>query len=245
MEVHRRQWACPFCESLFPTSSDFTDHVNEAHRSRLGNIGEEALLAFASQPLQRITASACPLCDYEASLRARLGVEGQILISPVKFRNHLGHHMEQLALFVLPKAYLHEDEEDELQAAEPPDNADSEISDEGDMQISDEVTPAGITGNAAGSTEKAVSIISLEVDSIPHILDSVPALALGWQPPHDFTPPTADFETEDFDLIPRREESMFGGDLFTPGWVRGYGEAKEGYCGRCKVGHWVNIFDET
>jgi hypothetical protein len=245
MEVHRRQWACPFCESLFTTSREFEAHANEAHGSRLGNTGREALLALASQPLQRIPASACPLCDYQASLGARLGPEGEILISPAKFRNHLGHHMEQLALFVLPKAYLREDEDDESQDEEPPDNAESEVSNEGDTQISDDVSLSGNCDDAIESAQKALSILSMEADSTPHIFGSAPALALGWQPPQVFTPAAADFETGDPDLIPRREEAMFGGDLFTPGWVRGYDEAKEGFCGRCVVGHWVNIPDGT
>jgi hypothetical protein len=219
--------------------------VNEAHGSRLGNTGREALLALASQPLQHIPASACPLCDYKVSLGPRPNIEGEILVSPAKFRNHLGHHMEQLAFFVLPKAYLYEDEEDKSQAEEPPDNAEREASDERDAQISDDVRLAGNRDNAIESAKKAITVISMEADSTPHILDSAPALALGWQPPHDFTPAAADFEIEDPDLIPRREESMFGGDLFTPGWVRGYDTAKEGYCGRCEVGRWINIPDGT
>ncbi|KAF8451452.1 hypothetical protein BDZ91DRAFT_669163 [Kalaharituber pfeilii] len=59
----------------------------------------------------------------------------------------------------------------------------------------------------------------------------------------NFTPPAQDFEHDDVDLIPRREDSMFGGDLFTPGWVRGYGKDKEGFCGRCEPGVWLNIDD--
>lgn len=59
----------------------------------------------------------------------------------------------------------------------------------------------------------------------------------------DFHPPEKDFEVDDVDLLPRREDSMFGGDLFTPGWIRGYGSEEEGFCGRCEPGMWHNRQD--
>ncbi|KAL9629954.1 MAG: hypothetical protein Q9204_004982, partial [Flavoplaca sp. TL-2023a] len=37
----------------------------------------------------------------------------------------------------------------------------------------------------------------------------------------DFTPDSKDFEVDDDDLMPRREEPMFEGDIFTPSWEHG------------------------
>ncbi|KAL8654300.1 MAG: hypothetical protein Q9210_001581 [Variospora velana] len=81
--------------------------------------------------------------------------------------------------------------------------------------------------------------------SVFDILESSPDLAFKWMPPMDFTPDAKDFEADDDDLTPRREEPMFGGDIFTPVWVRGYGVQKEGFCGRCNPGVWHNLEDST
>ncbi|KAL2055286.1 hypothetical protein ABVK25_004624 [Lepraria finkii] len=54
----------------------------------------------------------------------------------------------------------------------------------------------------------------LGIDALAEELDSAPDLAFIWMPPMDFTPPEEDFEVEDDDLVPRREDSMFGGDIF-------------------------------
>ncbi|KAL8883191.1 MAG: hypothetical protein Q9192_007373, partial [Flavoplaca navasiana] len=76
-------------------------------------------------------------------------------------------------------------------------------------------------------------------------LDSPIGLAFKWMPPMDFTPDSKDFEVDDDDLMPRREEPMFEGDIFTPGWVRNYGQRKEGFCGRCTPGTWHNLEDAS
>jgi ankyrin repeat protein len=80
-------------------------------------------------------------------------------------------------------------------------------------------------------------------DETLEVLTTAPELAMGWLPPMNFTPPKRDFEADDIDWIPRREDSMFGGDLFTPGWVRGHGKDKEGFCGRCEPGLWHKMQD--
>jgi len=159
-----------------------------------------------------------------------LGTAGPMMIKPEQLRSHLGRHLEQLAIFVLPKsALMHELEED--------DDDDSRSS-ESDLADDDDPKQDALKDV---STDDVLMVLGSQSDQPPHILHEAPALALGWQPPHDFTPPAQYFETDDEDITPRREESTFGGDLFTPGWVRGYGKTKEGWCGRCEVGHWVNI----
>lgn len=143
-----------------------------------------------------------------------------VFIRPAQFRSHLGRHLEQLALFVLPKRSLVQDDDEGL-PPNPPSDAES-IDSEGDDEH--------IRGDedVEQSLEDLFAMMAIDTDHTPHLLSSAPDLALGWQPPHDSTPLAADFETEDPDMIPRREESMFGGDLFTPGWVRSYNN-------RCKA----------
>ncbi|RYO99930.1 hypothetical protein DL764_006671 [Monosporascus ibericus] len=52
-------------------------------------------------------------------------------------------------------------------------------------------------------------------------------------------PPPEDMNPEDPDLIPHEQELRFEGDLYTPRWVRGHGNKREGWCGICKPGRWL------
>jgi len=52
-------------------------------------------------------------------------------------------------------------------------------------------------------------------------------------------PPVEDMNPEDPDLEPRSQELRFEGDLYTPKYVRGHGNKREGWCGICKPGRWL------
>lgn len=52
-------------------------------------------------------------------------------------------------------------------------------------------------------------------------------------------PPPEDMTPEDPDLIPHEQDLRFDGDLYTPRWVRGHGNKREGWCGICKPGRWL------
>jgi hypothetical protein len=39
--------------------------------------------------------------------------------------------------------------------------------------------------------------------------------------------------------LPRAQELRFEGDLYTPKYVRGHGNKREGWCGICKPGRWL------
>ncbi|KAK2666218.1 Transcription regulator Rua1, C-terminal [Fusarium oxysporum f. sp. vasinfectum] len=56
------------------------------------------------------------------------------------------------------------------------------------------------------------------------------------------TPPLPeDMNHEDPDMIPREQELRCEGDLYTPRWVRGHGNKREGWCGICKPGRWLEL----
>ena len=56
---------------------------------------------------------------------------------------------------------------------------------------------------------------------------------------HDqLSPPPEDMQCEDHDA-PRAQELRFEGDLYTPKYVRGHGNKREGWCGICKPGRWL------
>lgn len=52
-------------------------------------------------------------------------------------------------------------------------------------------------------------------------------------------PPEEDMKPEDPELVPRSQELRFEGDLYTPKYVRGHGNKREGWCGICKPGRWL------
>ena len=238
-----------------------------------------ALTGRAARPLQHIAASACPLCDYESIVRRKSGAETStepITVRIRTFRNHLARHLEQLALFVLPKREVIDQPDDNpksdaanegegVMSGQAPDSDDSEaIEDdisvkkgdedrkldlEDDQSIDQMIAGLDLTGMTSkllattldGSDNE--SILGMEYKQGDE--DSTPALAFVWMPPMDFTPPQEFFDVDDEELVPRREEPMFGGDMFTPGWVRGYGKRKEAFCGRCSPGVWHNIEDSS
>lgn len=53
------------------------------------------------------------------------------------------------------------------------------------------------------------------------------------------SPPPEDFSCENEDDIPRVQDLRFEGDLYTPKYVRGHGNKREGWCGICKPGRWL------
>ncbi|KAI9668917.1 MAG: hypothetical protein M1829_005229 [Trizodia sp. TS-e1964] len=176
-----------------------------------------------------------------------------ITVKPQVFRAHLGRHLEQIALFVLPRSELMELPDAPVQstAAHHGDREPIEktlLSDDSEAEHENiNLTPQSESQKTIDDeplmqldmvNEKETIFISHNIQTE---LTTAPELAMGWLPPMNFTPPEKDFEAENTDCIPRREDSMFGGDLFTPGWVRGYDKEKEGFCGRCEPGVWHNI----
>ncbi|OAA64124.1 hypothetical protein LEL_10644 [Akanthomyces lecanii RCEF 1005] len=52
-------------------------------------------------------------------------------------------------------------------------------------------------------------------------------------------PPPEDMNPSDPDMVPYEQELRFDGDMYTPKWVRGHGNKREGWCGICKPGRWL------
>ncbi|KAF8421821.1 ankyrin repeat-containing domain protein [Tirmania nivea] len=281
LEVHRLQWFCGSCSAVLSSAKSFQKHMRQEHPNLLfaTSCGElQALTDRAERPIQRIPATECPLCDYDEILKQRrrgseLGIAANnepITLRLKTFRRHLGRHLEQLALFVLPKSELMEMPQDlaesqasekQVQDGEGSDGEDDAVltAEDQDYDTQEEVCRGNASPVVSGSRSLQVStdhqpefdlkdlqlITSLNADTNVDVsgMENAPELAMGWLPPMNFTPPQRDFENEDIDLRARREEPMFGGDLFTPGYVRGYGKDKEGFCGRCEPGVWLNIED--
>lgn len=75
-----------------------------------------ALIKASRQSVDRIPAASCPLCHWDATLRdltSHISADETVVVTTGQFRQHLGAHMEQLALFALPRSYEYEEENEE------------------------------------------------------------------------------------------------------------------------------------
>jgi hypothetical protein len=117
LQNHRREWICQYCNHTpFLTSTSFSAHILSSHPAVLTSTQIEAVILQSEEAVENVSAFECPLCDewQEAMMnrkqikeeRARTISDGET-IEPYgtkkQFRRHLGRHMEQLALFAVPK----------------------------------------------------------------------------------------------------------------------------------------------
>lgn len=52
-------------------------------------------------------------------------------------------------------------------------------------------------------------------------------------------PPASDFHDLDPDLYPKQQKTRFPEDMYTPKWIRGKNQTKEGWCALCPQGKWL------
>ncbi|KAI5810619.1 hypothetical protein BZA77DRAFT_347632 [Pyronema omphalodes] len=96
-EFHRREWPCEHCDQVSSSSQDFKDHITKRHRHLLG-IESMAMLVDRSERVVE-SSQPCPLCSE--------------ILTPKRLQSHLGKHMQQIALFVLPGSLQEEEEDDD------------------------------------------------------------------------------------------------------------------------------------
>jgi len=114
LECHRLEWCCHLCSHPpFTSESDFRKHMHARHAHFTSSGQLSALLQISKQPVDRIPAAACDLCDWETILRnsdTSNQADDTLVVTVEQFRRHLGSHMETLALFALPRNYRDEGE---------------------------------------------------------------------------------------------------------------------------------------
>lgn len=88
---------------------EIKDHIKQGHENEVGEEMFSAMFEPISQPIRQIAASACPLCDYERELNKTVRISRFAhpgFVNLEQFKDHLGRHLEQLALLALPRNYL-------------------------------------------------------------------------------------------------------------------------------------------
>jgi tetratricopeptide (TPR) repeat protein len=114
LSYHRAQWCCGFCgKDDIRSLKVFKDHVRSRHMQGLKNDQLDALSEASRRPIDHIPASDCPFCqEWEAKLRLanpNISADEIVVVTPIQFRQHVGAHMQQLALFSIPRGFLEDD----------------------------------------------------------------------------------------------------------------------------------------
>ena len=124
LHSHRREWFCSLCNQTFKTKDACEHHMEQRHLEGLTEGQLSALVDMCERPVEVIPATACPLCDWDTIWRSRGAVAEQtpfpdtINVTAKAFRAHVGRHLEQLALFALPKIFNDEEADVESGRAE-------------------------------------------------------------------------------------------------------------------------------
>lgn len=122
LQNHLVEWNCCFCSHIpFQTRDKFEKHVRKSHANSFTDDQLPSLFKACQKPVDKLPASACPFCgDWETRLRElnqHLSAEEVLVVTPQQFRHHVGSHMEQLALFAIPRGYKEDGDGDSGGAA--------------------------------------------------------------------------------------------------------------------------------
>ena len=102
---HRRECVCPICGLLCQDKPKTRAHLSHFHGDMIENTQVDALLQTSSRPPEHLKAADCPFCDWSLVLHKRnITPHAQDLVVPSRrFMKHLGRHLEDFALFVVPQ----------------------------------------------------------------------------------------------------------------------------------------------
>ena len=107
LTCHRLEWCCRFCSyPAFATQEKLAAHMRARHTQLSSPAQLSVLLHASKQVVDRIPAADCLLCDWESVLKqnnAPTSLDETLVVTVDQFRRHVGSHMEQLALFALPR----------------------------------------------------------------------------------------------------------------------------------------------
>ncbi|KAJ3578723.1 hypothetical protein NPX13_g1842 [Xylaria arbuscula] len=98
MQLHRRQWICQQCACGYASKSEITNHIRRNHQFNITDRELAILLDMSERPNDEGNHDRCPFCHATMSTR--------------KLLDHIAGHMEELALFSLPRNLVDEETED-------------------------------------------------------------------------------------------------------------------------------------
>ena len=161
LEQHRSIWTCNFCDSKnFRSLANFEHHVRVRHQQSMTDAQFEALSEAYRRPVDQIPASECPFCtEWETKLRQTnptIKEDAVVVVTPQQFMKHVGSHMQQLALFAIPRGYTEGDDDAESGAsvavARDVKNGSSDLGDRTEL-VEKTTTPPIVKENAESDIE--------------------------------------------------------------------------------------------
>jgi hypothetical protein len=112
---HLARWGCPYCEDRdhFESYQDFEHHMRKQHSIDRDSDKLQRWAKISEIALTRVPMTACPLCDWAQFYTARRVTKGnhekmvsdRQSVSLDRYRRHVGSHLEQIALGLLPEDY--------------------------------------------------------------------------------------------------------------------------------------------
>jgi hypothetical protein len=112
-EMHRREWFCSKCKKSFASKEKFRDHLTKKHKNLISDSKNYKLDVMIDRGARAIEEKQkCSLCQEK--------------YAPKQLRSHLGRHLEQIALFILPQS----SEENEDSGSDPGSDDDCDDSEE-------------------------------------------------------------------------------------------------------------------
>ena len=108
---HRREWNCSLCALSCEDEPKARTHLITCHRGEVDQLQVDTLLKTSSRSPEYLHAADCPFCDWSLILQKRNTISHaqDLLVPSRRFMKHIGKHLEDLALFVVPQP----DENDE------------------------------------------------------------------------------------------------------------------------------------
>ena len=127
LEAHRKDWQCKVkgCWRVFEAVGLLETHLKTHHVESVTEAQLPALLEMCGRRLDRMAPEDCPFCDKWADhlrrtqpiTESHLGHRALVVTSK-QFRDHVARHMEQLALFALPR-HIEDEDDGEANSIEP------------------------------------------------------------------------------------------------------------------------------
>jgi ankyrin repeat protein len=101
--AHRKEWACGVCNGHTKSASAFLEHAQSIHQRTFPEKLVSKILQQNERAQTKYKANDCPFCDdWTVNHDDKNVPEDELYVSVKQFRQHVGRHMEELALFVLP-----------------------------------------------------------------------------------------------------------------------------------------------
>ncbi|RPA85647.1 hypothetical protein BJ508DRAFT_358609 [Ascobolus immersus RN42] len=100
LQFHKNGWICIICTNTFRELATMKEHIKSVHPNDVRSDQIDAIVEGCRGPPRPLFNTDCPFCDI---WKQQHPSAERIPVTQKDFQRHVGKHMEQLALFTLPK----------------------------------------------------------------------------------------------------------------------------------------------